>query len=267
MGQTRPFLIAIIAVPAIAVQYTPHGFGCLDGPLVGLPTCDPSLPIETRVSNLISLLTTEEKIGLTGSFTGDLCSDIDAGVPRLHIPNVTQLIEITGTVSSSCYVDNEGISYCPTVFPAPLALAASFSRPLWRQKGAVTGIEASSCPLAHLLFSASRSAYALPPLQARAFNNLHVPRIYSPLNFVDLLGFGPDINLIMDPRNGRNGKWRWHAESLLSASHPPLSCCCAALLRARIPRRTLCLREPTRRRSCGGRSRGRTLHTCSSPRR
>ena len=51
-----------------------------------------------------------------------------------------------------------------------------------RLKGAVTGVE------------------------ARAFNNLHVPRVYSPDNYVDLLGFGPDINLILDPRNGRNGE-------------------------------------------------------------
>ena len=126
---------------ALAVQYVPHGFGCIDGPTVTLPMCNTALPIADRVNNLISLLTTEEKIGLTGSFNGDLCSDIDAGVPRLSIPNVTQLIEITGTVSSSCYVDAGGVSYCPTVFPAPLALAASFSRPLWRQKGSVTGVE------------------------------------------------------------------------------------------------------------------------------
>lgn len=134
-------LLAGLGLGALAVQYTPHGFGCLDGPTVGLPMCDPALPTAARVANLVSLLTTEEKIGLTGSFNGDLCSDIDAGVPRLGIPNVTQLIEITGTVSSSCYVDAGNVSYCPTVFPAPLSLAASFSRELWRQKGAVTGIE------------------------------------------------------------------------------------------------------------------------------
>jgi hypothetical protein len=125
-----------------AVQYTPHGFGCLDDLTSGLPMCNTALPISQRVANLLSLLTTEEKIGLTGSFNGDLCSDIDAGVPRLNLPNVTQLIEITGTVSSSCFVDLNGTYYCPTVFPAPLALAASFHRPLWRTKGAVTGIEA-----------------------------------------------------------------------------------------------------------------------------
>ena len=41
-------------------------------------------------------------------------------------------------------------------------------------------------------------------VEARAFNNLNVNRIYG--NPVDLLAFGPDINLIVDPRNGRNGE-------------------------------------------------------------
>ena len=68
------------------------------------------------------------------------------------------------------------------MFPSPLSLAASFSRSLWHKKGSVTGQE------------------------ARAFNNLRVPRIYSPDNYVGLLGFGPDVNLILDPRNGRNGE-------------------------------------------------------------
>jgi len=131
----------------------------------------------------VGLLTVEEKIGLTGAAFGDSCSVIDGGAPRLGLTNVSQLIEVTGAVSAACYVDPAtSISYCPTVFPAPLSLAASFNRTLWREKGRVTGEE------------------------ARAFNNLHGTRIYSDINFVDLLGFGPDINLVVDPRNGRNGE-------------------------------------------------------------
>ena len=175
-------LLALLASSASAVQYSPHGQGCVDASTQSLPFCDPRLPRAARVADLVGRLTLDEKIGLTGSAYGDMCSDIDAGVPRLRIPNVTQLIEVTGTVSSSCYVDAAGVSFCPTVFPAPLTLAASFSRRLMRLKGAVTGAE------------------------ARAFNNLHVSRIYSADNFVDLLAFGPDINLILDPRNGRNGE-------------------------------------------------------------
>lgn len=175
-------LLAVSSCASAAVQYQPHGQGCTDAATRALPYCDTRLPLAARVADLVGRLQLDEKIGLTGSAYGDMCSDIDAGVPRLSIPNVTQLIEVTGAVSASCYVDAAGLSHCPTVFPAPLALAASFSRRLMRLKGAVTGVE------------------------ARAFNNLHVPRVYSPDNYVDLLGFGPDINLILDPRNGRNGE-------------------------------------------------------------
>jgi len=134
-----------------------------------------------RIADLISRLNTTEKIGLSGTLPGsDICAGVDAGVPRLGIPALSNLIECTGAVSSSCYVSPDGTSYCPTVFPAPSAVAASFNRSLFRLRGAVTGME------------------------ARAFNNLRVSRIYG--NPVDLLAFGPDINLIVDPRNGRNGE-------------------------------------------------------------
>jgi len=176
---------SIDALPPTPTQqhYTPAGFGCVDPASQKLPFCDTSKSVDERVDSLVGMLTEEEMVSLSGSYGGDLCADIDGGAARLHIPNVTQLIEVTGAVSSSCYVDpSSGESFCPTVFPAPLALAASFSRDLWRTKGAVTGQE------------------------ARAFNNLHVPRISSPSDFVGLLAFGPDVNLIIDPRNGRNGE-------------------------------------------------------------
>ncbi len=130
---------------------------------------------------MIARLTPEEKIGLSGTLPNtDICAGLDAGVPRLGIPALSNLIECTGAVSSNCYAAPDGTAYCPTIFPAPLAVAASFNRSLMRLRGAVTGME------------------------ARAFNNLNVARIYG--NPVDLLAFGPDLNLIIDPRNGRNGE-------------------------------------------------------------
>lgn len=113
----------------------------------------------------------------------DGCSVIDAGVPRLGIPPMVMLVEINSGVSSSCYVDQStNQTRCPTIFPSPLNLAATFNRTVWRAKGDVVGTE------------------------ARALNNLNVSRIYSADAKVDLFGYGPDINLIIDPRNGRNGE-------------------------------------------------------------
>ena len=163
--------------------YTPHGQACLTPDTQQLPFCDATLTPAARVKDLIGRLNLTEKIQLTGVVKGDLCAGLDGGVPRLGIEPVSCLIECTGAVSSSCYVDpSSGESFCPTVFPAPAAVAASFNRTLMRLRGAVTGME------------------------ARAFNNLHVDRIYGPDAHVDLLAFGPDINLIVDPRNGRNGE-------------------------------------------------------------
>lgn len=159
---------------------TPHGQACLTLATQSLPFCDPTLSLSVRVADLIGRLNLTEKIGLMGTFTGDICAGVDAGVPRLDIEPLSCLIECTGAVSSNCFKDSSGNSYCPTVFPAPLSVAASFNRSLMHLRGAVTGQE------------------------ARAFNNLNVSRIYG--NNVDLLAFGPDLNLIVDPRNGRNGE-------------------------------------------------------------
>ena len=172
--------VSIAALVASASAYTPHGQACQDAVTQGMPFCDPSLPVATRAADFISRLTVAEKIGLSGTFTGDICAGVDGGVPRLSVPPLSCLIECTGAVSSNCYVDESGISYCPTVFPAPLSVAASFNRSLMYVRGYVTGSE------------------------ARAFNNLNVNRVYG--NPVDLLAFGPDLNLIVDPRNGRNGE-------------------------------------------------------------
>lgn len=158
----------------------PHGMACLDA-TSSLPFCNVSLPLASRVADFIARLTLAEKISLTGSAAGtDQCAGLDTGVPRLGVEPVSNLIECTGAVSSACVVDASGGNRCPTVFPAPLAVAASFNRTLMRLRGAVTGIE------------------------ARALNNARANRIYG--NPVDLLAFGPDINLIVDSRNGRNGE-------------------------------------------------------------
>jgi beta-glucosidase-like glycosyl hydrolase len=165
-----------------AAARAPHGFACLTPATAGRVFCDARAPLAARVADLVGALTPAEKIGLLGAAGGDTCSVIDAGAPRLGLAPVTQLIEVTGAVSSACVADAGGDVRCPTVFPAPLALAASFNRSLMREKGRVTGVE------------------------ARALNNAWATRIYSALNYVDLLAFGPDLNVIVDPRNGRNGE-------------------------------------------------------------
>ncbi len=174
-------LLLLVLAAVVPVASVPHGMACLSANTSSLPFCDVTLPHPARVSDFISRLTLAEKISLTGTAAGtDMCAGVDVGVLRLGVEPVSNLIECTGAVSSSCVVDASGANRCPTVFPAPLAVAASFNRTLMRLRGVVTGVE------------------------ARALNNARANRIYG--NPVDLLAFGPDLNLIVDPRNGRNGE-------------------------------------------------------------
>eukprot|EP00008_Paramoeba_atlantica_P009980 CAMPEP_0201481994 /NCGR_PEP_ID=MMETSP0151_2-20130828/6242_1 /ASSEMBLY_ACC=CAM_ASM_000257 /TAXON_ID=200890 /ORGANISM="Paramoeba atlantica, Strain 621/1 / CCAP 1560/9" /LENGTH=701 /DNA_ID=CAMNT_0047864447 /DNA_START=732 /DNA_END=2837 /DNA_ORIENTATION=+ len=103
---------------------------------------------------------------------------MDAGASRLGIPPNLNLVETNSAVSSVCLGRNK----CPTEFPAPACLAASFNRSVWHYKGTVISTE------------------------LRAMSNLHNVRRSSPKAFVGQMGFGPNINIVRDPRFGRNSE-------------------------------------------------------------
>jgi hypothetical protein len=61
----------VLAAPARAVTtYTPPTFACQTANTTNLPFCNPKLPIAARITDLLSRLTTAEKIGLMGSTPG-----------------------------------------------------------------------------------------------------------------------------------------------------------------------------------------------------
>ena len=159
----------------------PWGHACLDPIQRALPYCDPTLSVTQRVADLLSRLTTDEKVSLTGSglwSTGESsCDTIDPGVPRLSIPRKQWLVETNSMAASQCYG-----SICATNFPAALNLAASSNRTLWKEKGRVLSDE------------------------MRALNNLAWHRGDGAVTASGLNGFGPDINAMRDPRNGRIGE-------------------------------------------------------------
>ena len=66
---------------------------------------------------------------------------------------------------------------CATTFPGPAGLAASFNRSLWRTKGDIISTE------------------------QRAFNNNNLVRGGGA--HIALTSWGPNINLVRDPRFGR----------------------------------------------------------------
>ncbi len=86
---------------------------------------DPSLPIDERVKNLLSLLTLEEKIKLLPTR--------QAEIPRLEIGE----FHIGGESA-------HGVAWMgkATVFPQPIGLVSSFDRDLMRKIGEVVSLEA-----------------------------------------------------------------------------------------------------------------------------
>lgn len=166
---------------AAANQNLPNGYawGCLNISSA-LPFCNPSLTVEERLTDLVSRMTEEEKLGVLGADTKHTqvsgCTCMDGGVLRLGIPHYVNLVETNSDVDSSCLADNK----CATEFPGPMNLAATFNRSLWQQKGEVISTE------------------------MRALNNLNWYRSGGgPYSLIGLSGFGPNINIARDPRFGR----------------------------------------------------------------
>jgi hypothetical protein len=132
--------------------------------------CDPALTFEQRADALIKELSTDEKIDLLAPFKTPFCNVHTVGVPRVGVPQYTWLTEVNSNVQAGCRHQKGGPEQCPTTFIGPLGIAASFNRTSWYLKGDVISTEM---------------------------------RAFAPGS---LSGFGPNINLLKDPRYGRNSE-------------------------------------------------------------
>ena len=95
------------------------------------PFLNPSLPMEKRIDNLLSLMTTDEKIDCLGTRTG---------VPRLGVPNFGSSEGIHGVVQREPRPGRDPIT--TTQFPQPPGMGETWDPELVRQAGAVEGYEA-----------------------------------------------------------------------------------------------------------------------------
>jgi beta-glucosidase len=97
------------------------------------PFKDPTLPMEKRIDNLLSLMTIEEKVDCLGTRTG---------VPRLGVPNFGSSEGIHGVVQrgSQGRINRDVIT--TTQFPQPPGMGESWDPDLVRQAGGVQGYEA-----------------------------------------------------------------------------------------------------------------------------
>jgi beta-glucosidase len=95
------------------------------------PFNDPSLPMEKRIDNLLSLMTVDEKINCLGTNTG---------VPRLGVMSYGASEGIHGVVQRQPRGNHQPIT--TTQFPQPPGMGASWDPDLVRQAAGVEGYEA-----------------------------------------------------------------------------------------------------------------------------
>lgn len=92
--------------------------------------CNRSLPFSDRINNLISLLTLDEKAILLAARQSPSNS-----IPRLGIPEYDFGTNCIHSVLSRCG------SHCPTIFPEPNGLGATFNKSLISNMSAAIGLE------------------------------------------------------------------------------------------------------------------------------
>ncbi len=98
------------------------------------PTSTPLPPPLTAVADLVSRLTPEEK-----------CSALDTSnpaIPRLGVPHMPSGEGLHGVVCGCVGAPAPGSTGCPTSFPSPIGLGATFDKDLYLAVGGVVGVEA-----------------------------------------------------------------------------------------------------------------------------
>ncbi|SEC92689.1 beta-glucosidase [Amycolatopsis tolypomycina] len=152
-------------VPAVAATMLLASSPALAAPPP--PFRDPSLPLATRIDDLLSRLTADEKISLLHQY--------QPAIPRLGIGVFKTGTEALHGVAWSTDYDNSGavVKADGTVFPQAIGLATTWDPALVKQVGAAVGQE------------------------ARGFNARN-PTLWG-LNL-----WAPVVNLLRDPRWGRN---------------------------------------------------------------
>ena len=118
MMNIRLVLLLLTAVGLIYAQNASFP-DCKSGPLSTFPICDQSLPTHVRAADVVSRMTTAEKI------TQMIRSA--APIPRLGIPRFTWGSEALHGVANSAGVKFGGDLPAATSFPMPINLGASFN--------------------------------------------------------------------------------------------------------------------------------------------
>jgi beta-D-xylosidase 4 len=126
------FLVLLNAVVLIDAQ-TPTFPDCKSGPLSTFPICNQTFPTRVRAADLVSRMTTAEKIS-------QLVRDA-AAIPRLGLSSFVWASEALHGLASSDGVKFGGDVPAATSFPMPINLGASFDLPLIHRVASVISTE------------------------------------------------------------------------------------------------------------------------------
>ena len=127
-------LLLYFTLVVIANAQSPSFPDCKSGPLATFPICNQALPSRQRAADLVSRLTTAEKITRLGTAS--------ANVSRLGIPSFQWWSEALHGVAYSPGVSFGGDLPAATSFPMPINLGASFNTSLVHQMATVISTEA-----------------------------------------------------------------------------------------------------------------------------
>lgn len=127
------------------------------------PYCNSSLPVEDRLDDLLKRMTLSEKIMAMDSSV--------PSIPRLGIGSMHSGEALHGAATGCLSNPVPGSTGCPTSFPCPLGLSATFDTDLWANIGKVIGTE------------------------SRALYNQNIGSLWV---------FAPNINSAVNPNWGRN---------------------------------------------------------------
>lgn len=136
--------------------------------------CNVSLSLDERIYDLINQLKLDEKPYLLTARASPL-----GNIDRLGVPEYDWGGNCVHGVQSRC--GGSKFTMCPTSFPNPNGLGATFNKSVWQGMGNTIGVEL-------------RALWLLNAGENRAENLPHI----------GLDCWSPNINLVRDPRWGRN---------------------------------------------------------------
>ena len=163
--------------------------------LWALRVCSPGLshttPCSERVDDIVGKLNLTEKIAFGTPTKKPFCACHTA--PTAGLPDYKWLTETNSCVDSPCHPGAPG--KCATIFVGPNNMAASFNRSSWRAKGDVVSTDLRAFNnIGDAMLGGSKS------------HGLGAGAATDEYGLLGLTGYGPNINVVKDPRYGRNSE-------------------------------------------------------------